>query len=167
MQLMNFTGVALLALLVMVLPALAHKQHWNVIRDDWRDPLRMLFGVLTDELGASILYAAPTFSATAPTAAQSSNFPTLVAQITFADGDTTIPFVHNWGAVMGPSAPTYGYPEINAYWLSQTASPASFQSSLTFGITNTNQVTINKTSVGVGSGGVLIVNLRRPHSIGL
>ena len=31
MELFTFTGVALIALLVMVLPALAHKQHWNCL----------------------------------------------------------------------------------------------------------------------------------------
>jgi hypothetical protein len=116
---------------------------------------------------ASILYTTPILgapTATAITAAQASQVPTQIAQVTFADGDTTIPFVHNWG--LPNSFPTYGFPEIGYYWLSQTATPASFQTSLTFGIANTNQVTINKTSVGTGSGGVVQVILRRPHSIG-
>ena len=170
MQLYTFIGAALVALLVTLLPALAHKQHRNLIREEWRYPLRLMFGVLTSELGtASILYTTPelgTPTATAITAAVASKVVAQVAQVTFADGDLTIPFVHNWGGIMPASFPTWGFPEIQYYWLSQNASPTSFQTALTFGIANTNQVTINKTSVGTGSGGVVQVILRLPHSMG-
>ena len=118
---------------------------------------------------ASILYTYPIpggggTSATAPTAALASATQVQVAQITFADVDTTIPFVHNWG--LPNSFPTFGFPEISYYWLSQTASPVSFGTAITFGIANTNQVTVNKAAVGTGTGGVLQVILRRPHSLG-
>jgi hypothetical protein len=154
-------GVGLVALLVMLLPALAHKQHWNVVQEDWKYPLRIIFGVLQSELGSSILYTTPPFtpSATALTAAQAKGTYSQIAQITFADGDTSQIFTHNWG--LPASFPTWTLPQIQYYWLSQTASPTSFASQLTFGITNTNSVQVNKTSVGVGSGGVVAVILRR------
>ena len=161
-------GAALLALAVLV-PALAlfnFKPFGDLRRN--RFTLReMLRDLSRSELGATILYTTPVIgapSATAITASQAAATQTQVAQITFADGDTTIPFVHNWG--LPASFPTWGFPEISYYWLSQNASPTSFGTALTFGIANTNQVTVNKTSVGVGSGGVLQVILRRPHSIG-
>ncbi len=74
-------GVGLVALLVMLLPALAHKQHWNVIREEWRYPFRLVVGVLQSELGASILYTTPPYtpSATALTAAQAKQTPTQIA----------------------------------------------------------------------------------------
>jgi len=168
MELFAYIGAALVALLVTLLPALAaHKQHWILVREAWRYPLRLVLLGLSEELGSSLLYTTPiigTPSATAITAAQASQVNTQIAQVTLADNDTVATFVHNWG--LPASFPTFGYPEILWYWLSQTASPNSFQTALTFGITNTNQVTINKTGVHTGSGGVLQVVLRRPHSIG-
>jgi ABC-type Fe3+-siderophore transport system permease subunit len=161
MQMFAILGAALLALLALSLPALAHKKHWNVMRDDWRYPGRVLFGILISELGASILYTTPpnTPSATALTGAQAAQVKEQIAQITFADGDTQQVFTHNWQ--LPSSFPTFGLPFIQYYWLTQNASPTSFQTAFTFGITNTNSVTVNKTSVGVGSGGVLQVILRR------
>jgi len=110
---------------------------------------------------ASILYTTPPYtpSATALTAAQAHNTPVQIAQITFADGDTQQNFTTNWG--LPASFPTWGLPFIQYYWLSQNASPTSFGTALTFGITNTNSVAVNKTSIGVGSGGVVQVILRR------
>ncbi len=161
MQLAIQFGVGLVALLVMLLPALAHKQHWNVIREEWRYPFRLVVGVLQSELGASILYTTPPYtpSATALTAAQAKQTPTQLAQITFADGDTSQVFTHNWN--LPASFPSWTLPEISYYWLTQNASPTSFGTALTFGITNTNSVQVNKTSVGTGSGGVVAVILRR------
>lgn len=155
-------GAALVALLAS-LPALAIEGFISVMAP----PVRRR-GRLSSEAGVAILYTSPgigTASATPPTAAQAHQLPTQTAQVTFADGDAQAVIVTNWG--LPASFPSYGFPEIAAYWLSQTASPSSFQTALTFGISNTNSVTVNKTNVGTGSGGVLQVILRRPHSAGL
>ena len=51
MQLFVFVGAVLVALLVMLLPALAHRSHRTLIRESWRRPLGLLLGVLQSELG--------------------------------------------------------------------------------------------------------------------
>jgi hypothetical protein len=166
MELFTFTGVALIALLVMVLPALAHKQHWNVIRDDWRDPLRMLFGVLSEELGAVTVtyYVAGGLtringSTTAPTAAQASEVYKQQAIVTFGvTADVQALFTHNWG--LSASAPTYQDPEV----LFEPISTTTSWPCITFWRANTNVLSINK--VGTDAPTTVMVTLRRPHSMG-
>lgn len=167
MELFTFTGVALFALLVMVLPALAHKQHWNVIREDWRYPLRLIFGVLTSELGAvTVTYyirgsmTQVNGSTTAPTAAQASQVQKQSAIIVFGTVDDILGlFTHNWG--LDASAPTYQEPEV-------LMEPISFGTTswplITFWRANTNVLQVMKRAGDKET--TIMVTLRRPHSTG-
>ena len=160
MELMTFTGVALIALLVMVLPALAHKYHWTVIREDWRRPLKMFLGVLSEELGVTIVYCWPgagtgaTGGATPPTAVQASQSPVQSAQVFFADGDTEAIIVHNKG--LQKSFPAFLYPMILVDKALGAGADNSFRTQFTFGRANTNQVYMTK-AAGAGTGGTYTV----------
>lgn len=179
-------GVALAALLVLALPALAHKYHWTVIREDWRAPLRVLLGVLHEELGSSIVYnsnityppgctvAAFAAGATAPTAAQvqASQVPTQNAQIFWADADGAVTVTHNWGAA-GLLGATNALMVANAAFiqvelfkvLGGAVATESFASNFTFGLTgNTNSITITKNGTQTGSGGTYQLTMRLPYS---
>ena len=163
----SYTGVALLlALLVSALPALVHRQHLFVIREDWRHPLRLAFGVLQETLGVVVvtysnpLQGAPT--TTAPTGSQAALMPEIAAQVFFADTDAQAVIVHNWGYAV--SAPGFLDPQVFFNKSLGGASDSSFATNFTFGLTNTNSVTMNKIGVGTGSGGTYNVYLRKPYS---
>jgi hypothetical protein len=167
MELFTFTGVALLALLVMVLPALAHKQHWNVIREDWRYPLRLVFGVLNEELGAvTVTYYVRggntliNGSTTAPTAAQASQVMKQSAIVVFGvAGDiATALFTHNWG--LDASAPGYYEPEVIMEPLTNSTSWPAFS----FYRVNSNVLQVMRPTTDAAS--TILVTLRRPHSMG-
>jgi len=168
MQLGFFIGAVLMALLAMLLPALAHKQHRNLIRESWRAPLRLLLGVLTEELGAITTGyyvrggggVTIMGSATPATTSQASQVMKQVAVITFgvlADAQAT--FTHNWG--LDASAPVYREPEI--LWDLVSTGLTTYTPLITFDRTNTNVVYVNKTG---GDSCVIQVTLRRPHSMG-
>jgi len=163
MELFTFTGVALLALLVMVLPALAHKYHWNVIRADWRDPLRMLFGILNEELGAvTVTYydsalAGPFIpgSTTPPTGAAAAGLYKQVALVVFGvTADAQALFTHNWG--MGASAGFYYDPEV----LFEPISTTTYWPLITFWRLNSNVLSVNKPASDAPT--TVLVTLRRP-----
>ena len=167
MQLFTFIGAVLLALLVMLLPALAHKQHWNVIREDWRYPLRLVCGVLQGELGAvTVTYYARNSggvtingSATPPTGGQASQVYKQSALVVFGvTADAQALFTHNWG--LDGSAPGYYEPEVSINPISTT----TYYPCLTFDFTNTNVVKVNKAATDMPT--TLVVTLRRPHSVG-
>src|SRR5690348_15438900 len=91
-------GVGLVALLVMMLPALAHKYHWTVIREDWRTPLRVILGIVQSELGSSVTYCTAPYTpgTTALTAAQAKQTPTQTFQVFWADTDQgALQITHN------------------------------------------------------------------------
>jgi hypothetical protein len=163
MNFVTYFGALLLAVLALALPAVVHKQHWVVIREGWRKPLRLALMVLESELGAVVVtYCNPQFGApsTTPlTAAQAAHVPLQAAQILWSDGDTQAIFVHNWG--LDPSAPTYLRP-IPLPPVNVNAAANSFATNFTFGLANTNQVYITKVNVGTGSGGTYNVYLLRP-----
>ena len=123
-----------------------------------------------EELGAvSVLYfirGGPVIingSATPPTAIQASQVQKQTAQVIFtADSDVQALFTHNWG--LDASAPTYFEPEI-LYWEQLTNAGGTYVAGLTFDVTNTNVVKVNKLNF-LGTGGTFIVTLRRPQSIG-
>ena len=155
-------GVGLVALLVMLLPALAYKQHWSVIREDWRQPLRVLFGVLESELGSQVTYCTPPYtpSTTALTSVQAAITPTQTFQVFWADTDSgSLQITHNWQ--LPQSYPTWLLPEIQCVKQLGGASDLSFATNFTFGIANTNAVFMNKVTIGTGTGGTYIVTLRR------
>ena len=159
MELFTFTGVALFALLVMVLPALAHKQHWNVIREGWRDPLRLMFGILSEELGAvTVTYYIDeqvAGSVTPPTGAMASTVTKQSAVVVFGvTADIQALFTHNWG--MGASAGFYQQPQV----LFEPISTTTSWPCVTFWRTNSNVLSVNK--VGTDGPTTVMVTLRRP-----
>jgi len=167
-----YFGAALLAVLALALPALAHKEHWLVMRESWRYPLRILLGVLESELGTvTVTYCHPILGApttTAPTAAQAAQIVELAATVFFADTDTQATITHNWGAA-GKCPNSYQnwlWPQVFFVKALGGASDSSFATNITFGLTNTNSVTMNKVGIGTGQGGTYNVYLRVPHSIG-
>jgi hypothetical protein len=102
---------------------------------------------------------------TAPTGAQASATQLVVAEVNWADSDTTAPITHDFGVgTTGPSPNTSQYlPEV-------IITPVSLGTaglpSLTVVWTSGNVVTIGKGSTA-GTGGTFVVYVRRPHSIGL
>ena len=163
-----YGAVLLLALLASVLPALAHKEHWVVMREAWRAPLRLLLGVLTEELGAVTtgyyvrggggvtIMGSPTPA----TAAQASQVQRQTAVITFGLlGDSAATFTHNWG--LDVSAPVYRDPEI--LWDLVSTGLTTYTPLIAFDRSNTNSVIVTKTG---GDACVVVVTLRRPHSTG-
>lgn len=108
-------------------------------------------------------------SATPPTAVQASQIPTLKVQIVFIDANTQATITHNWG--LDASAPTYLDPEI-WYWLQNStdgAPGATWLPVLTFDLTNTNVVLVNKIAgaAATPTGGTYIITLRRPVGPGM
>jgi hypothetical protein len=149
----------------MLLPALAHKQHWNVIREGWRYPLRLMFGVLESELGVTVTYCHPILGAptvTAPTASQAAQISELAAVVFFADADTAATITHNWG--LPNSYPTWLWPQV--FMAKVLGAAGDVFPAFTFGLTNTNSVTLTKGNTTAGGGGTYNVWLRRPHSLG-
>jgi hypothetical protein len=166
MELLTYLGAALLAVLALALPALAHKQHWAVIREDWRRPLRLMLLVLHEDLGVVVVtYCHPILGApttTAPTAAQAAQMNELAAQVFFADGDTQAVITHSMG--LPNSFPTWLWPQVFFNKSLGGGSDSSFATNFTFGLTNTNSVTMNKIGIGTGQGGTYNVYIRKPWS---
>ena len=104
-------------------------------------------------------------SVTPPTAIQASQIPRLTAKVVMNLADTQATITHNWG--LDASAPTYFDPEIwfNTENGSGTAA-GTWVIQLSFDLTNTNVVLVNKLAgaAGVGSAGTFIVTLRRPYA---
>lgn len=165
MELFTYPGAALLALLVMLLPALAHAQHWRLVREDWRRPLRRLISVLESELGTvTVTYAflpngttVAVSSTTAPTAAQAALLNSITAVVIYPDGDTTATLTHNF-------ALTAADVTLNRPWISYYVSNTAGTAIPVFSVANTNAVVMTKTS-GTSSGSTFVVILQRPHSM--
>ena|SRR5208283_1106925 len=117
-------------------------------------------------MAVTVTYAWPVAGTTAPTAAQMSNFDTVIASIVAsADGDTTATITHNFGLTTAQISALF--PLINLVpTLSQALSALS-----AWAVTSitTNTVVVTKlASTGSGNAGAqLTVQLRRPHTIGL
>lgn len=165
---MFYFGAALLLALLASLPALAHKEHWNVIREYWTAGPRWIWDLVSCELGAvTVTYytrgANTTIngSTTVPTAAQASGVQKQSAIVVFGvTGDVQALFTHNFG--LDASAPAYIEPEVLYEFLSTALT--TFSPLITFDRTNTNVLAINKPSTGDAC--TLRVTVRRPHSIG-
>lgn len=167
MELFAYIGAALVALLVTLLPALAHKHHWNVIRDEWRDPLRLLFGVLAEELGAvTVTYyirngstVAIAGSTTGPTSSQAQQCNKMSAVVVFGvTADAQALFTHNWG--LDRSAGFFAEPLMQI----EPQSTTTYWPLLTFDRTNTNVFKINKPATDAPT--TLLVTLRLPWTPG-
>lgn len=162
-------SAVLLALLTA--PALIQQTHWKVVREFYatRHVFRLLMrNLLTEELGVvAITYCSifrQTGTSTPPTATEASQLPTQTALVFWADTDVEAVVIHNWG--LWASFPAFLFPEV---WMHKALGgvDCSFATNFTFGISNTNQVTITKNSVGPGSGGTYRVYMRKPGSMEL
>jgi hypothetical protein len=104
-------------------------------------------------------------SATPPTAIQASQIPRLTCAVVMNLADTQATLTHNWG--LDASAPTYFDPEV-WYTVQNGSGTASgtWVPQLSFDLTNTNVVLVNKLAgaAGVGNAGTFIITLRRPLS---
>jgi hypothetical protein len=108
--------------------------------------------------GAVLLNA----SSTAPTAIQASQIPVLKVRMVMVDAITQGTITHNWG--LDKSSPTYLDPEI-WYWCQNStdgAPGATWLPMLTFDLTNTNVVLVNKIAgaAATPTGGTYIITLR-------
>ena len=81
--------------------------------------------------------------------------------VAMGDAETFALFTHNWG--LPASFPTFLFPIITYRQSDIGTGPSTQLGNLTFNISNTNVVTINKLA-GVGSGGTFVVTLLRPFS---
>ena len=113
-------------------------------RDFWRSELAAVVGTFyfarSGIPGGSVLING---SATAPTAIQASQIPILKCQMVFNAGQIQGTITHNWG--LDKSSPTYFDPEL--WYVVQNFSDAgsgSYVPLLTFDLTNTNVVLVNK-----------------------
>lgn len=163
MHLTVILGAALVALLAS-LPALVNlKTLWSRIQA-WSLP-----GLIPGEAGVVVVNYQSIFAGnggtTPPTAIQASELPTQTALVFWADVDTAAVVVHNWG--LPASFPAFLFPEVWMHKALGESTDSSFATNFTFGIANTNQVTITKIGVGVGSGGTYRVYMRRPGSMEL
>jgi hypothetical protein len=164
-------GAVLFALFLVVLPALAFPSDSHqiiVTHSSTPHVLQWLLMATTGVAGAvSILISARNNngvlvlnSAAAITAQQAAFTQKQFAQVAMGTSDTQALFTHNWG--LDNSAPSFGEPYIN-WWPVLLGSSSSNSIGLTFDITNTNVVKINK---NVGIDGTWDIVLHKPQSIG-
>lgn len=109
--------------------------------------------------GTTIIQTWP-IAGTFPTSQQAVSFNTQTSRVVFADADTVAVLTHNWGISAAQLAAFF--PLIDFY--AQNAGTAGTTlPQLTFALTDSNTVTINKTAA-TGSGGTYVVTLQRPWS---
>ena len=150
-------GALLAALFLAVVPACALTVGSHGAWTFTIGSLLGLAGVVT------VTYGWPVQGTTPPTAAQASQCNIQTAKVFMDVGDTQAVFTHNWGqnnGALAASFPTYLFPIVMARL--DVAPAVSFVTALTFDISNTNIVTINKLA---GSAGTFVVTLFRPHTI--
>jgi hypothetical protein len=98
-------------------------------------------------------------SATGPTSQQAAQCPMIKAQVVFGvQADVQALITHNWG--LDASAPGYYDPEIQWYQISDNT---SYAPSITFDVSNTNVVKVNKNSTNEG---ITIMVILRKGSLG-
>jgi hypothetical protein len=112
--------------------------------------LTMLTGV------ATIIQTWP-IAGTFPTSAQAVDFNTQISRVVMADGDTVAVLTHNWGISAAQLAAFFPLISFYVQNIGSTAPPVSFA------LTDSNTVTLNKTGT-TGSGGTYVVSLFRPYS---
>lgn len=167
MNVFVIAAALLAALLVLGAPAVGFKQHRHLIRESWRIPLRAaLRGFALEDAGYTVTYCWPGGasgpSTTNPTATQASQVNLQTAVVAMGDTETFAYFTHNWG--LPASFPTFLFPLIFSRVSDLGVGVNTFATALTFNITNTNVVIINKIS-SVGSGGSFIVTMMRPVTL--
>lgn len=177
MKTIQKVSVALVALFLISLPALALTGGMDSHRLEVTNPApqedspRSPWGVIA--LGALALgiagtvvqtYAYPGSGTVPATAAQAAGTNFQSAQVSFADADTVATVTHNWGLGTTGAFPNTGQflPQVTLNW--GTAGTAF--AALAVAWTNGNSFTISKGNTTTGSGGTVVVSMRRPHSLG-
>lgn len=105
-----------------------------------------------------LVAGALTATTTAPTATQSFNFNSLLAQVVLSDADTTAALTHNWG--LSATEQSLLYPLVASYVTNIGTAGLTF----TFTLTDGNTVTLGKASAA-GSGCTMVAELLRPNSL--
>jgi len=178
MKTIQKVSVALVALFLISLPALAlipgtvDSHRLEVTKPaPQEDSPRSPWGVIA--LGALALgiagtvtqtYAYPGSGTVPATAAQAAGTNFQSVQVSFADADTVATVTHNWGLGTAGAFPNTAQflPQVALVWSTAgTAFPA-----LGVAWTNGNTLTLSKGSTATGSGGTVVVSMRRPHSLG-
>ncbi|MDD5351437.1 MAG: hypothetical protein PHQ12_14595 [Chthoniobacteraceae bacterium] len=158
-------GALLAALFLVVLPACALVDFSNV----HFGALVFAFGGMLGLVGVTVIYGWPVQGVTAPTAAQASRCSVQTATVVMGDTETQAAFTHNWGASnstggwIAASFPTFLFPIICARLQEGSSTSVTFMTALTYDISNTNVVFINKANGAFG--GTFVVTLLRPHSL--
>lgn len=104
-------------------------------------------------------------SATAPSAAQAQQVATMTALVGFTDTDTTWTFTHNWGLSAAEAAALFPTVIVNPVSGVQAVATAVAPVIAVNVTSSTNVVTFTKLQA-TGSGMVVSITLRRPHSTG-
>jgi hypothetical protein len=161
-----FRSAALVALAVILLPALATANTHALPAESGGHGALIMALSLVGLLGAVVVtynfQPAGTHvavsSTVAPTASQARHFNSIGVLVTMAEGDTTATLTHNWGIVANERGQYQ--PWISLYTLTEgTARPV-----LTFDLSGTNAVVLNKTAVN-GTSGSWVVLLQRPNTL--
>jgi hypothetical protein len=157
-------GVLLVAMLAMAFPALCHKRHYEVIRDSWRRPLALFFGLIGETLGTvTVTYFYPVAGTVAPTQAVMAQHNVLVAQVFMDTSDTVATVTHNFNlaatTTSGPPRTTDLFPEVNLNFNNlSTALPFMTITSPP----GANTVGLNKTNLAASSCTVTVY-IHRPY----
>lgn len=106
-----------------------------------------------------VTYTYPVAGTVAPTAAQMAPLSLLVCQVSMVDTSLTVAITHNFGTTLAQGSNQF--PLID--WYVQSAGTALTPPALAFALTNSNTVTVTKTSAA-GVGGTYVVILQRPNS---
>jgi hypothetical protein len=106
-------------------------------------------------------YTGGTVPPTASQATAQNGVNAVVALVNYADTDTLITITHNMQITAAALAALMPY--ITVYWQALAASTNTYPL-LTFALTNSNVVTINKFS-NVGTAGTMVVEVRRPGTV--
>jgi hypothetical protein len=110
-------------------------------------------------MAQTITWVYPITGTTPPTIAQALLCNEQQIQVNWSDSEITALLTHNWGLSAGQAANDWPNPIINYFAGTTTTLPQAI--SVTF--TNTNVITLTKSTV-VGGQGTLIVTLLRPFS---
>lgn len=109
-------------------------------------------------MAASVVYAYPVTGTVAPTAAQAAACNMITATVLYADADTTATVTHNFSLTAAQLANLWPVVGI-------TQNGGGTPSPLLSVTLAANTIVLAKQSTAAGSGGTVIVNIQRPHSI--
>jgi hypothetical protein len=165
MNVFRKVGVALTALFLIALPALAitNIQPEAVVHHSSHLGAWLLLAGLGALGTVSYAYKTPGSGTVPATAAQATQQQIQVVEVTFADADTTAPVTHNLGLGTTGPVPNTGQDLPKVTIAPKTTGTAFPGYSVAW--TDGNSITVGKANTTVGSGGVIVVYIEKPHSI--